>query len=176
MSDHGVRLMHYDPRWRQEFLQTRSSIFLCTEGDVTNVEHIGSTAISGLVARPTIDVVASVVDESATERAIDRIEGINFRAVATPLWADGSITLVKPRYHSAEDARITHRVFLVTDPSSTWSRTVAIRKYLENHPDLAIEFEEAKRSSWQQHEGQLDAYQADKAAFFNRIEDLISLA
>lgn len=175
MSGHGVRLMHYDPRWRQEFLQTRSSIFLCTEGDVTDIEHIGSTAISGLVARPTIDVVASVVDDSAMNRAADLIEGINFRVVETPLWADGSITLVKPRYHSAEDVRITHRVFLVTDPSSTWSRTIALRNYLESRPDLAIEFEEAKRSSWQHHEGQLDAYQSDKAAFFNRIEDLISM-
>ncbi|MDG2222325.1 MAG: GrpB family protein, partial [Rubripirellula sp.] len=42
--------MHYDPRWRQEFEQTRSSILSSTEGWVTGVEHIGSTAISGLIA------------------------------------------------------------------------------------------------------------------------------
>ncbi len=74
MPDQRVRLMHYDPRWRQEFEQTRSSILHSCAGWVTAVEHIGSTAISGLIARPTIDVIASVADDEGhgTGGVVDR--------------------------------------------------------------------------------------------------------
>jgi GrpB-like predicted nucleotidyltransferase (UPF0157 family) len=54
-----VRMMHYDPRWPQEFEQTRSGILQCCRGDVIEVCHIGSTAVSGLVAQPIIDLVAA---------------------------------------------------------------------------------------------------------------------
>ena len=77
MEEKKVRLMHYDPRWRQEFQQTKSSILHSCAGWVTAVEHVGSTAISGLIARPIIDVLAAVADESALATAAQLIEGLN---------------------------------------------------------------------------------------------------
>ena len=79
MRDDPVRLMYYDPRWRQEFEQTRSSILHSCAGWVTAVEHIGSTAIPGLVARPTIDVAAAADDQEGMEQASLLIEGLNYR-------------------------------------------------------------------------------------------------
>ena len=75
MKEKQVRLMHYDPRWRQQFQQTRSSILHSCAGWVTAVEHVGSTTISGLIARPTIDVLAAVMDEDSLMVAAELIEG-----------------------------------------------------------------------------------------------------
>ena len=186
MSNDTVRLMHYDPRWRQEFEQTRSSVLLSCEGWITAAEHIGSTAISGLIARPTIDVIAIAapvqkpVQESADQQdnqdrglveASNRIEGLNFRVVESPLWADGAITLVKPRLTDAEAAEATHRIFLVQEDSAILRRAVALRDYLRQNPEMAIELEEIKVAVWKDAEGNLNRYQRDKSAFFTRMQD-----
>ncbi|KAA1260738.1 dephospho-CoA kinase/protein folding accessory domain-containing protein [Rubripirellula obstinata] len=189
MSNDNVRLMHYDPRWRQEFEQTRSSIFFSCEGWITAAHHIGSTAISGLIARPTIDVIAIAVPEDSSEdssedgsgevsgsdraltEAANRIEGLNFRVVESPLWADGAITLVKPRLTDAEAADATHRIFLVQEDSAILRRAVALRDYLRQHPEIAITLEEIKVAAWKNAEGDLDEYQRNKSVFFAKVQD-----
>ena len=176
MDGDQVRLMHYDPRWPQEFLQTRSSILQSCQGWVVAVEHIGSTAIAGLVARPTIDAVAGVTSEDSFEPAANLIEGLNFRRVESPEWADEAITLVKPRHQSASEPEPTHRILLMKLECPAWNRVVRVRDWLRTHPDSAIRFEEAKVARWRSGEGDPRRYGADKAIFFSHLEDQIAAA
>ena len=92
MEETKVRLMHCDPRWRQEFQQTRSSILHSCAGWVTAVEHVGSTAIPGLISRPIIDVLAGVADESGLGKASNLIEGLNFRINDSPEWSSDAFS------------------------------------------------------------------------------------
>jgi GrpB-like predicted nucleotidyltransferase (UPF0157 family) len=173
MQPQRVRLMHYDPRWRQEFEQTRSSILSSGEGWVTAVEHIGSTAISGLIARPTIDVVAGVESREGLEPAALLIEGLNFRRCEVPSWAGGALVLRKPRHVTVDQPDPTHCVFLAVLDSPVWRRVVRIRDWLRSHAEIAIRFEEAKVARWRSGEGDLSSYQNDKALFFSHLEDQI---
>lgn len=166
--------MHYDPRWRQEFEQTRSSILSSAEGWVTSVEHIGSTAISGLIARPTIDVVAGVESPEGLESASPLIEGLNFRSGQGPDWAPNSIWLSKPRHLAADQPEPTHSVLLVVQGSPTWHRVLRLRDWLRSHADTAIRFEEAKVARWRSGAGDLESYQNDKRVFFAHLEDQIN--
>lgn len=168
-----VRLMHYDPRWRQEFEQTRSSILSSTEGWVGAVEHIGSTAISGLIARPTIDVVAAVENAQSLDPASLLIEGLNFRRELSPDWAPDSISLTKPRHLTPEHPDPTHFVLLVVHDSPIWQRVLRIRDWLRSNAETAIRFEEAKVARWRCGAGDLASYQSDKAIFFSHLEDQI---
>ena len=167
MHDDRVRLMYYDPRWRQEFEQTRSSILHSCAGWVTAVEHIGSTSIPGLVARPTIDVVAAAEHDEGIERAALLIEGLNSRRRAAPSWAIESTVLVKPRHLLPERPDPTHLVLLVLRDSSVWNRVIRMRDYLQTPPETAIRFEEVKVTQWRSGEGDLASYQARKALFFS---------
>jgi GrpB-like predicted nucleotidyltransferase (UPF0157 family) len=176
MHDDRVRLMHYDPRWRQEFEQTRSSILHSCAGWVTGLEHIGSTAISGLIARPTIDAVAAVDNMDAMEPAALLMEGLNFRREASPVWASGAITLVKPRHSLEGQLDPTHTVLLVVQGCVVWNRVIRIRDWLRSRAEVAIRFEEAKVARWRSGEGDLVSYQADKALFFAHLEDQIDAA
>ena len=171
MKEKQVRLMHYDPRWRQEFQQTRSSILHSCTGWVTAVEHVGSTAISGLIARPTIDVLAAVMDEDALMVAAELIEGLNFRIGDSPDWSSDSVVLTKPRHWTVTQPDPTHRVWLVTQDSACWQRMIRMRDWLRTHKETAICFEEAKVARWRSGEGELAAYQSDKAVFFSHLED-----
>ncbi len=168
MPDATVRLMHYDPRWRQEFQQTRSSILQSCEGWVTGVEHIGSTAIPGLIARPIIDCVASVAAPEGVEVAATSIEGLNYRRIASPVWAGDAVILVKPRHGD-----VTHIVILTEPDSMVWKRSLAIRDHLVGQPSDAVRFEEAKVHRWRSGEGDPHQYAHDKSLFFAHLTDQI---
>lgn len=163
-----VRLMHFDPQWRQEFEQTRSSILMSCVGWVQSVEHVGGTAMDGLVAQPIIDAVAGVAEEAGMEPAQLSIEGLNFRTVATPDWADGSVQLIKPRH-----GEVTHRVFLTEIDSPVWRRLVVMRDWLRSNREAALSYEEGKVDLWKTCHADRHAYQQAMADFFADLEDRI---
>ncbi len=168
MPDSTVRLTHYDPRWRQEFQQTRSGVLQSCEGWVTCVEHIGSTAIPGLIARPIIDCVASVSSEEGIEPAAMSIEGLNFRRVPSPTWAAAATMLVKPRHGD-----VTHVVVLTRADSKLWKLAIAVRDFLIEQPTHAVRFEAAKVKRWRSGEGDPQQYEIDKSVFFAHLIDQI---
>lgn len=164
-----VRLMHYDPRWRQEFEQTRSGILQSCVGWVTAVEHIGSTAVSGLIARPIIDLIAGVESAESIAPAVLSMQGLNYREVTSPDWAATAITLEKPRHGDP-----THRVFLMRRDCDAWRRALRIRDWLRQHAEIAIRFEQAKVGRWQQGEGDPVQYDSDKSIYFAHLEEQLS--
>lgn len=165
MSD-PVRLMHYDPQWRQEFEQTRSSVLMSCTGWVQAVEHIGSTAVTGIVAQPIIDAVAGVVDPSGLQHAQAALEGLNFRSVELPTWADDAVLMFKPR-----NASPTHSVFLTQIDSPLWKRLLGVRDRLRENREVALRYEDAKVHRWKAASGDRDSYQQAKAMFFSHLED-----
>ncbi len=167
MSDATVRLMHYDPRWRQEFEQTKSGIFQSCQGDVVAIEHIGSTSIPGLIARPIIDLIAAVSDDRSTDECLVHFEGLYFRSVLAPTWfLQEDRLLVKPRHGEA-----THQVILTSHGSDTWQRVIGIRNHLLAVPEIAVRFEDTKVKRWKQSAGEADRYGNDKAIFFAHLEE-----
>ncbi len=174
MDRFRVRLMHHDSRWRQEFQQTRSSILHSCQGWVVAVEHVGSTAIAGLVARPTIDAIAGVTSEEAMGPATDLIEGLNYGQVEPAGWAPDAIVLDKPRRPLSDRPDPTHRVLLMKLNSAAWDRAIRVRDWLRQHAEDAVRFEQAKVSRWRDGEGDPSRYHSDKAIFFAHLEDQIS--
>ncbi|MCC9599277.1 GrpB family protein [Stieleria sp. JC731] len=163
-----VRLMHYDPRWPQEFEQTRSGLLHSCNGWVTKVHHIGSTAIGGMVARPVLDIIAAVDDDQHREQAIEEssflIEGLYFRRQETPMWAAETIVLAKPR-----GGEPTHRVFLTYSDSPFYQSSLLVRDRLLVDRELSLRFETTKVGRWRQGEGDPTKYAADKAVFFAHV-------
>jgi len=165
-----IRMMHYDPRWPQEFEQTKSGILQSCQGDVIDVQHIGSTAISGLIAQPIIDAVAAVADDAPISDAALAIQGLYFREVPTPAWAGASVWLAKPRH-----GEITHRLVLTRRDTALWRRVLAVRDALREKPQRAIAFEETKVKLWKAGEGDADQYDRDKALFFIHLEEQLGI-
>lgn len=168
-----IRLMHHDARWRQEFEQTRSSILQSCEGRVVAVEHIGSTAIGGLIARPVIDGIAVVADPVDLADASMLIEGLNFRSIEIPDWAQPLISmsgaanpqlLEKPRH-----GETTHRIYVVNQGTRLSEQAVRLRDFLQSNPELAIEFEERKVEIWKSCDGQVASYHEGMTVVFEEF-------
>ena len=164
-----IRLMHHDARWRQEFEQTRSSILQSCEGRVVAVEHIGSTAIGGLIARPIVDAVAVVADPVDLSDSAMLVEGLNFREVQRPEWTLSLIgntsvyLLEKPRH-----GETTHRVYVIGQGSRLLDQAIRLREHFRSSPEAAIDFEAEKVTIWKQSDGEPVRYHAAMDEEFQR--------
>lgn len=69
----NVELHRYDIRWAERFLEHRSRILDALAPAVVDVEHIGSTSVPGLSAKPIVDIVVAVVDITAEEDYLDAL-------------------------------------------------------------------------------------------------------
>jgi GrpB-like predicted nucleotidyltransferase (UPF0157 family) len=68
-----VRLHDHDPRWAETYREHRATILRALAGHPVDVEHIGSTAVPGLAAKPIVDVVVAVADVTAEEDYLDQL-------------------------------------------------------------------------------------------------------
>jgi len=164
-----LELVPSDPRWPQQFTEVRAVLLDVFGDDALRVEHIGSTAVPGLLAKPTIDVLVVVAD---TDAALDRVpllaeHGFDHRPSA---WPDPARHVF---FQRVIDGRRTHHLHVVPDGSHEIDDYLAIRDYLRAHPAEVDAYGTQKLSLLRAHDGDRAAYVAAKPAF---VEQLLARA
>ncbi len=166
LVNNTIRLTHFDSRWQQEFQQTRSSILLACEGRVSKVSHVGSTAIPGMIARPIVDVLATVANNDDFADAVGCIEGLNYRVIATPSWIPTATLLIKPR-----SGETTHHVYLTKNQDPIAGQMIRLKDYLLANNESQLRYESAKVGQWKSKRGNPESYVRAKAIFFAHVLD-----
>jgi len=160
-----VELREYDPGWPEEF-QREAKAIRAELGEVLaySTEHVGSTAIPGLTAKPIIDIILVVPDKRRWPEVVAPLEQLGYS-----YWADNPdpdrMFFVKgmPPFGSGR----THHVHVHTP--ETLEPLVRFRDFLIQHPDEARKYGELKRELAQRFERDRDAYTAGKAEFVQEI-------
>jgi len=131
---------------------------------VVETQHVGSTAVPGLAAKPTIDIAVGVQrlpPDPASLREMARI-GYEYKGQA---WPDDCFFRRGPDYPAL------FAVHVVRHDSERWSDLVAIREYLRTHPSEAARYESLKRRLAEQYEGrEAELYAKHKSPF---VEEMI---
>lgn len=71
MVEEDVTVSPYDPRWPEMFEQEKRHLLSCLPNDlVRRIEHIGSTAVPGLSAKPIVDILIDVASLEETKQRI----------------------------------------------------------------------------------------------------------
>lgn len=127
-------------------------------GDIfLRVEHIGSTAIPGIAAKPTIDLMPIVWDLSELETRRERIEALGY------LWR-GEFGIVGRRYCVLErDGRRLFHVHFYAGNNRNVALQLAFRDYLRAHHDEALAYEAIKREAAEANPGDSMAYNDHKS-------------
>jgi GrpB-like predicted nucleotidyltransferase (UPF0157 family) len=135
--DSTVLLVDYDPAWPALFAREEARIRATLGERVRLLEHVGSTSVPGLAAKPKIDILLAVAD-SADEASY-----------VTPLEAAGYVLRIRePEWHEhrvlrGPDTDINLHVFTIG--SSEIDRMLGFRDWLRTHPeDLAL-YQQTKR-------------------------------
>jgi len=131
----------YDPRWPQMYEEDRAAIARALGPMLRGIEHVGSTSVPGLAAKPVIDIMLGVnVDD--LDRIIEPLTAIGYEY--NPDW---EISMPMRRYFRriAPDDSHTHHLHAVPHGGDFWTRHLRFRDYLRAHPDKAREYGELKK-------------------------------
>lgn len=70
----AIYLAPYDPAWPSMFARLKQRVQAALEDDALLLEHVGSTSVPGLSAKPVVDIVLAVADSSAEAAYVERLE------------------------------------------------------------------------------------------------------
>lgn len=164
-SQAAVEIVKYDPAWPIRFEEERKNLQRVLSPWLAGpIEHIGSTAVPGLAAKPVIDIMAGV---ETLERSRETI-----KAAATlgycyfPYQATVRHWFCKP-----SDAFRTHHLHLVPVNAPQWARPIAFRNYLRAHGDVAAEYERLKRALAEEFRLDRERYTESKRPFIEAITE-----
>jgi len=161
-----VEIVAYDASWPGQFEEEEKLLRRTLAAWLVGpVEHIGSTAIPGLVAKPVIDIMAAVESLDASRPSFAALARLGY--CYAPYRADSEHWFCKP-----SPAFRTHHLHLVPIESPRWREPIAFRDYLRSHARVAAEYGELKRRLAQAHRFDREAYTEAKGPFIARITGL----
>jgi GrpB-like predicted nucleotidyltransferase (UPF0157 family) len=165
-SEAPVEIVPYDASWPMLFDEERKAL-LDTIGAwlVGPVEHIGSTAVPGLAAKPVVDIIAGVASLDASRPAIAVLARLGY--CYAPYKAEAEHWFCKP-----SPAFRTHHLHLVPFGSPQWLAPIAFRDYLRSHSQVAAEYEALKQRLAEAYRLDREAYTEAKGLFVTRITGL----
>ena len=132
-------VMPYDPTWPQQFEAARAQILAAVGPAVVRLEHIGSTSVPGLAAKPIIDMMASVRDLE---------DGLAVQAALAELGYHPGETGMRDRLffqRRAGEGVATHHLHVVTEDSWATRNERLLRDHLRKHPEQAQRYGELKQ-------------------------------
>jgi len=162
-ADAAVVVVPWDPAWPQRFQQERALLQKALgpwlAGDV---QHIGSTAVPGLHAKPVIDIMARVHALDSSRAAIAAVSSLGY--LHHPYRAEVMRWFCKPKPEWR-----THHLHLVPVGSPVWHERLDFRDVLRRDPGLAAEYSALKVALAKQHRHDREAYTEAKAPFVQRV-------
>lgn len=165
-----VRLFPHDPSWPEAYAVERRRLLSALPGVFIDVQHVGSTAVSGLTAKPIIDILAGVTSMAVAE------------SVIAPLCDSGYTTSAE--YNAAlsdrkwlmrwADGRRTHHLHVVVQDGPVWHEWLCFRDALRAQPALAALYAELKADCARKHPRDREAYTQAKAEFIRAVTKTVA--
>jgi len=168
-----VDVVPYDPVWPRLFEAEKAHLCACLPPElVRRIEHFGSTAISGLPAKPIVDILVEVTDLDETRRRIAPVlEDQGYDYFWRPSWGDD----VPPYYawfiKRGNDGKRTHHIHMVEAHFEHWDRLL-FRDYLIEYPEVAREYATLKLSLSQRCHHDRVAYTKAKTDFIVKVTEI----
>lgn len=163
----SVVLKKHHKKWAGAF-EDEKKILKNLLGDlVLDIQHIGSTAVPNLAAKPIIDMLLAVKSLGSVQKIRSVLEnaGYTHRENGTD---DRQMLFVK----GSEESR-THHLHITELGSSVWKNDPGFRDYLRAHPEYANEYERLKKNLAKKYSDNRDLYTAGKKEFIQKILERI---
>ncbi len=156
-----VVVVPHDPRWPAAFERERARLEEVFAGTGAVIEHVGSTAVPGLAAKPIIDIMVGLGALAQAEARVDALAGLGYEYVP-----EYEHEIPERRYFRRPAIRPrTHHLHCVERGSDFWSRHLAFRDRLRRDGRVARAYGELKMRLAEVHRTDAPAYTAAKSPF-----------
>ena len=159
-----VHIVPSDNEWPTAFAQERHCLCQRIGHLVLDIQHVGSTAVPGLAAKPIIDIAVAVASPADMQRCRPLLVELGYldRGDAG---REGGYVFVKERAPAAR----THHLHMVTIDDPQWANYLRFRDRLRADPALRIEYASLKRKLQERFACDRQGYTAAKDAYIRRI-------
>ena len=158
-----VKLEKYNPKWKEMLNEEKENLKHIFKDLAINIEHIGSTSIEGLSAKPIIDIAIGTNDVETVVLIGDILKENNYD-VENQLDTKGEIFAGK-----GETTARTHYIHIQKIGSTYWNNFMYFKTYLLDHPETVKEYEKLKCELSEKYKDDRKKYTASKNEFISSI-------
>jgi GrpB-like predicted nucleotidyltransferase (UPF0157 family) len=158
----SIVVSDYDPAWPAMFEHERTSLRAALGPFVLTIEHIGSTAVPGLAAKPIIDLQVSVhCLAEAQSRCVELLRALGYAYLPQyEAWLPGELF-----FRKAPAGPWTHHLHILQGDDPRWQDRLLFRDYLRNHSEAAATYAKLKRDLAAAFDDDISGYRNAKDAF-----------
>lgn len=153
--DEPIQIVDHDPRWSEDYRSDALEIETALAVWSPALEHFGSTSVSGLAAKPIIDILVGLEQWPMVEGVPKALLALGYEYLGEA-GVPGREYFRRRRVHDTNIAVVEYR-------SPLWSDNVLIRDYLRAHPTVAEGYSRVKKQAWLAGARTLLAYSEAKA-------------
>ena len=139
----SIVVRDYDPKWAAMFEEERARVHGALGAVVTSIEHVGSTSVPGLAAKPIIDLLVGVRDLAEARGAcLEPLRALGYTYVPEyETWLPGELF-----FRKGVPGPWTHHVHVMEPANPRWQDFVLFRDYLRAQPPIAQAYASLKRA------------------------------
>ncbi|HBN83736.1 MAG TPA: hypothetical protein DDZ89_07805 [Clostridiales bacterium] len=163
-----IILSEYNPEWPEWYAEEKANLERLLGESMVRIQHIGSTAVPGLTAKPTVDILLEAAKNFDIEDLIALMpegEYICLRREGNSLSEHDRVMFLKGYTDTGFADKVYH--IHVRNPGD-WDE-LHFRDYLIDHPEAAAEYADLKRRLFKDYEHDRDGYTAAKGEFIKEV-------
>ncbi len=167
-----IEIVGYDPAWPETFASLSRALAAALGPLALRIEHVGSTSVPGLGAKPIIDLDVVIESPRTLPLVVEALNTLGYSHEG-----DGGIP-GREAFGREGDAvpadgsgRVwpAHHLYVCPSGSEELRRHLRFRDHLRSHPDAAARYEALKRDLAHRYPDDIDSYAGAKSAFVERI-------
>jgi len=167
-SSAPIIVVPYDPEWPLQYEEEKARILAAIAPYVVCMEHMGSTAIPGLAAKPVIDILIGVRSLADAPFFLPPLASLGYEYIQKH-----EVIFPERRYlHRLVNGQHTHHLHMVEPDSNFFKVQIAFRDYLRHHPKARDQYAALKLDLAQKFHHDREAYTNAKSDFILSILEL----
>jgi GrpB-like predicted nucleotidyltransferase (UPF0157 family) len=170
-----IAVVDYDEAWPDSFERIHQTLGPFVDDVALRIDHVGSTSVPGLAAKPIIDVDIVVSSEADVPKVIERLRSAGYR------WRGDLGVTGREAFSPTSDSDLpVHHLYVVVENNKAHLDHLLLRDALRENPEARDEYAALKKSNVDAANGNMDIYVAAKADFvahqLTRARELRGLA
>ena len=153
-----VTVLPYDSAWKSAFEAIKKEIEGAAGDLILGIEHVGSTSVEGMSAKPCIDLDVVIRDASVLEAVIARLAAIGYIHES-----DLGIPGREAFKYTDKPHLQTHHLYVCPRDSRELHRHITFREFLKSHPEAVRQYSRVKETAAQLYPDDIDRYIAYKS-------------
>ena len=170
MTTRNIVVVPYDEKWKQCFEQIAGEVSAALGELALSIEHVGSTSVPGLAAKPIIDIDVVIEDESKLPDVVGALAKIGYQH-------EGNLGITGREAFGYEGKThlMEHHLYVCPVESPELRRHVSFRDYLRGHPEAVKEYSRIKEEAALLFPHDIDGYINHKGTVIEKVYKEIGL-